>query len=40
VKEVCIDNERDVFTLRSEAERCPQAIEEGGTNASTYNTRL
>jgi len=39
-EEVYVDNERDVFTLRSEAERGPRAIEEGGTHAYTCDARL
>ena len=40
MKEVHVDNERDIFTLRSEAERGPRAIEEGGTHAYTCDTKL
>jgi len=40
VEEVHVDNERDVFTLRSEAERGPWAIEEGGTHAYTCDAKL
>ena len=35
-----IDNERDVFTLRSRAERVPRAIEEGGTHVYTCDGKL
>jgi len=40
VEEVHVDNERDVFTLRSEAERGPWAIEEGDTHAYTCDGKL
>jgi len=40
VEEVYVDNERDVFTLRSEAERGLRAIEEGGTHAYTCDAKL
>jgi len=35
MEEVHVDNERDVFTLRSEAERGPRAIE-GGAHTCTH----
>jgi len=40
VEEVHVDNKRDVFTLRSEAERGLRAIEEGGTYAYTCDAKL